>query len=133
MGNYPGHALSFVVRKSKPDESPTVLAYPSKDRALWCPEGGTLIFRSDSNGEDLEGYAGAGLFDSIAMDGEEERMVAYADDPLVHDPVFQAELLTRIGAVGIAVEKALGGQPQDIEGVVDVDGRITVVQTRPQV
>ncbi len=28
----------------------------------------SLIFRSDSNGEDLEGYAGAGLYESITMD-----------------------------------------------------------------
>jgi hypothetical protein len=25
----------------------------------------SLIFRSDSNGEDLEGFAGAGLYDSV--------------------------------------------------------------------
>jgi len=33
---------------------------------MFVPE--SLIFRSDSNGEDLEGYAGAGLYDSITMD-----------------------------------------------------------------
>jgi alpha-glucan,water dikinase len=27
----------------------------------------SLIFRSDSNAEDLEGYAGAGLYDSVTM------------------------------------------------------------------
>lgn len=31
----------------------------------------------------------------------------------------------------MAIEEALGGA-QDVEGVVDPQGRITVVQTRPQ-
>jgi hypothetical protein len=35
-----------------------VLLYPSKSEAMFVDE--SLIFRSDSNGEDLEGYAGAG-------------------------------------------------------------------------
>ena len=35
-----------------------VLLYPSKGEGMFVPE--SLIFRSDSNGEDLEGYAGAG-------------------------------------------------------------------------
>ena len=33
--------------------------------------------------------------------------------------------------VGVAIEKALGSA-QDVEGVVDQGGNITVVQTRPQ-
>lgn len=40
-----------------------LLALPSKREGLFAPEGGTLIARSDTNGEDLEGYAGAGLYD----------------------------------------------------------------------
>ena len=34
--------------------------------------------------------------------------------------------------VGKAIEESMGSA-QDIEGVVDCDGNITVVQTRPQV
>lgn len=34
--------------------------------------------------------------------------------------------------VGLEVEQSFGS-PQDIEGVVEEDGSITVVQTRPQV
>jgi hypothetical protein len=30
---------------------------------LYVPHGGTLIARSDTNGEDLEAFAGAGLYD----------------------------------------------------------------------
>ncbi|KAK9108139.1 hypothetical protein Syun_024150 [Stephania yunnanensis] len=38
-----------------------VLGYPSKRIGLFIKR--SIIFRSDSNGEDLEGYAGAGLYD----------------------------------------------------------------------
>ncbi len=38
-----------------------VLGYPSKRVGLFIKQ--SIIFRSDSNGEDLEGYAGAGLYD----------------------------------------------------------------------
>ncbi len=45
----------------------TVTQLPSKSVALLPRVGAPgLIFRSDSNAEDLEGYAGAGLFDSVA-------------------------------------------------------------------
>ncbi len=43
-----------------------LLALPSKRQGLFAPEEGTLIARSDTNGEDLEGYAGAGLYDRYA-------------------------------------------------------------------
>ena len=52
--------------------------YPSKSDGMFVRE--SLIFRSDSNGEDLEGYAGAGLYDSITMDTTELRKVDYAAD-----------------------------------------------------
>ncbi len=38
-----------------------MLGYPSKRVGLFIKQ--SIIFRSDSNGEDLEGYAGAGLYD----------------------------------------------------------------------
>ncbi len=55
-----------------------VLAYPSKSDGMFVPE--SLIFRSDSNGEDLAGYAGAGLYDSITMDPTVTRKVDYGSD-----------------------------------------------------
>ncbi len=92
----------------------------------------TFIFRSDSNGEDLEGFSGAGLFDSIPMDAPEERPVDYACDPIVCDrDGFQKRTLAKIAEAGAAIERAMGS-PQDIEGVV-VNGEVFVVQTRPQV
>ena len=55
-----------------------VMAYPSKGSGMFVCE--SLIFRSDSNGEDLEGYAGAGLYDSITLDATETRRVDYGAD-----------------------------------------------------
>ena len=95
------------------------------------PEGGSLIFRSDSNGEDLHGYAGAGLFDSVPVNEARARTVSYSADPLVYDADFRRGVLGTIARAGVDVERAMGA-PQDIEGVVDADGRVVVVQTRPQ-
>lgn len=58
--------------------------------------------------------------------------VDYMEDPLVTNPGFRMDLLSRICGVGADIETALGSA-QDIEGVVAPDGSITVVQTRPQV
>lgn len=60
VGAYSGRALSFVTKKSD-IKNPKVLGYPSKRVGLFIKQ--SIIFRSDSNGEDLEGYAGAGLYD----------------------------------------------------------------------
>ena len=59
-----------------------VIAYPSKGDGMFVCE--SLIFRSDSNGEDLEGYAGAGLYDSITLDTTETRKVDYGADRQGH-------------------------------------------------
>ena len=130
VGNYPGRALSFSIKKTK-GQTPKVIGFPSKSVMLKIPRQ-TLIFRSDSNGEDLEGYAGAGLYESVPMDEEETIHADYATDPLVWDEGFRTELLSKIAEAGVAIEAALDGVPQDIEGVVK-DGEIYVVQTRPQV
>jgi hypothetical protein len=61
---------------------PQVVAFPSKSDGLFVPE--SLIFRSDSNGEDLAGYAGAGLYDSITMDQTVTRKVDYGSDRYMH-------------------------------------------------
>jgi alpha-glucan,water dikinase len=92
----------------------------------------TIIRRSDSNGEDLEGYAGAGLYESITTAETRTVRVDYMEDRLAKDVGFRNELLARVCRLGYDIEKALGSA-QDIEGVVEADGAITVVQTRPQV
>jgi alpha-glucan,water dikinase len=93
--------------------------------------GDGLIFRSDSNVEDLEGYAGAGLYDSVLLKTPEERPLDYTEDRLVWDAGFQKELFRGIGQLAQDVERAFEG-PQDIEGAW-VHSVFHVVQTRPQV
>ncbi|KAG1366257.1 putative alpha-glucan water dikinase 2 [Cocos nucifera] len=127
VGAYPGRALSFICKKNDLN-SPEVLNFPSKPIGLFIRR--SIIFRSDSNGEDLEGYAGAGLYDSVPMDEEEKVVLDYTSDPLVMDRNFRLSILSSIAKAGAAVEE-LYGSPQDIEGVVK-DGGIFVVQTRPQ-
>ncbi len=50
---------------------------------------------------------------------------------LIADEGFRKDLVSRIAKVGVAIEEALGSA-QDVEGAVEEDGSITVVQTRPQ-
>eukprot|EP00898_Chlorokybus_atmophyticus_P007825 jgi/Chlat1/8043/Chrsp73S00600 len=130
VGNHPGRALSFAVSK-KSGAAPEIVLYPSKRTALFGMEG-SLIARSDSNGEDLEAFAGAGLYESVLVHKASESLVDYAGEPLFWDPAFQATLLQGITELGLAVEKAFGGVPQDVEGVYST-GVFTVVQSRPQI
>ncbi|XP_062110381.1 alpha-glucan water dikinase, chloroplastic isoform X2 [Humulus lupulus] len=127
VGAYPGRAMSFICKKNALD-SPQLLGYPSKPIGLFIRR--SIIFRSDSNGEDLEGYAGAGLYDSVPMDEEEKVVLDYSTDPLMVDQKFQHSILSSIARAGHAIEE-LYGTPQDIEGVIR-DGKLYVVQTRPQ-
>ncbi|KVH97811.1 ATP-grasp fold, subdomain 1, partial [Cynara cardunculus var. scolymus] len=107
VGAYPGRALSFISKKDNLD-SPKVLGYPSKPIGLFIRR--SIIFRSDSN--------------------EEKVVLDYTSDPLLVDVNFQKSILSSIARAGDSIEK-LYGTPQDIEGVVR-DGKIYVVQTRPQ-
>ena len=74
--NYPGRALSFAFRKG--GKEVRLLSFPSKSIGIY---GGGLIFRSDSNGEDLAGYAGAGLYDSFVMPAPRRVSLDYSADP----------------------------------------------------
>ncbi|KAK9163424.1 hypothetical protein Syun_004326 [Stephania yunnanensis] len=129
VGAYAGRAMGFTAKKSYLD-SPIIVGYPSKQIGLFI-KNKTLIFRSDSNGEDLEGYAGAGLYDSVIMDKAEEIILGYSSDRLIADKAFQRTILSKIAKVGKVIEDIYRSS-QDIEGVVK-DGEIYVVQTRPQI
>ncbi len=126
VGNYPGRALSFACRKA--DLSSTLRAYPGKSIGLY---GSGVIFRSDSNGEDLEHYAGAGLYDSYLAEPPRQRLLDYSDEALVWNVTFRDEMLRKIARIGLEVEQACGSA-QDIEGAVQ-QGEYYLVQTRPQV
>ena len=126
VGNYPGRALGVVCRKA--DLALQIFSFPGKNLGLY---GKGLIFRSDSNGEDLEDFAGAGLYDSFLAEEPEYRVLDYTSERLVWQASFREELVRTIARIGLEVEKVLG-TPQDIEGAVAGD-RFYVVQARPQV
>ena len=126
VGNYPGRALGAICRKN--DLSIQLLSYPGKSVGLY---GRGIIFRSDSNGEDLEDFAGAGLYDSFLAEEPERRILNFSNERLLWDGGFRANLIQDIARVGIEVEKACG-IAQDIEGAVS-GGKFHVVQTRAQV
>ena len=92
-GTVPGSALSFRAPKTDP-RSPEILTFPSKSHGMFVPE--SLIFRSDSNGEDLAGYAGAGLYESITVDSATLEIVDFSGDQLMTDAPFRTELLGKI-------------------------------------
>jgi alpha-glucan,water dikinase len=126
VGNYPGKSLSFACGKHA--DGPMLLSFPAKNNGLF---GGGMIFRSDSNGEDLAGFAGAGLYDSFIMPQPSKKVLDYTEEPLIWDADFRREAMTKIARIGIQVEDILGS-PQDIEGAFS-RGRYFVVQSRPQV
>lgn len=126
VGNYPGKALSFVCDKGK--REPRLLSFPGKSAGLF---GGGLIFRSDSNGEDLTDYAGAGIYDSFILPQPRKISLNYTDDPLFWNDDFRRDLLIHLSEIGVQIENILGG-PQDIEGAYS-DGRYYAVQSRAQV
>ena len=126
VGNYPGKALSFTCRKGEAE--PRILSFPGKRTGLF---GSGLIFRSDSNGEDLTNFAGAGLYDSFLLPKPVKAHPDYTADALLWDERFRREFMLTIASIGTAVEKAMG-YPQDIEGVYS-KSKYYVVQTRPQV
>ena len=126
VGNYPGRALSFTCRKGEAE--PQLLTFPSKSVGLF---GGGLIFRSDSNGEDLAGYAGAGLYDSVMLPPSRKVTLDYTRELLVLDERFRNDFMITIANIGIVVEQGLESA-QDIEGAYS-KGEYYVVQTRPQV
>lgn len=55
--------------------------------------------RSDSNGEDLSGFAGAGLFESIPAEGAFWLPLCYWRQRLVSDKAYRHALLSKISKV----------------------------------
>ena len=126
VGAYDGQPFSFAYNKQ--NHSYDIKSYPNKSISL---KNSGFIFRSDSNTEDLEGFSGAGLFDSIPMVNDSEVEMSYHNDRVFTDGGFKDNLVKKISALGMSVEK-LYNYPQDIEGVF-YNGNFYIVQTRPQV
>ena len=135
VGAHPGRALSFTVAEAA-DAMPALMALPSKLVAFRTGDeaAGGLIARSDSNGEDLPGFAGAGLYDSVPVAPPPRADVArYEREPLVWDAAHRDATLRAVAKAGWAARDALGGGALDCEGVVLADGSVALVQARPQV
>ena len=126
VGAYEGQSFSFSFNKK--NNSYDIKSYPNKSISL---RNSGFIFRSDSNTEDLEGFSGAGLFDSVPMVKDSEVEMVYHNNKLFNDKKFVDNIVTKIGQLGIGVEK-MYGMPQDIEGVY-YNNDLYIVQTRPQV
>jgi alpha-glucan,water dikinase len=126
VGNYPGRALSFKCRKG--EDRPELLSFPSKSTGLY---GKGLIFRSDSNGEDIPGYAGAGIYDSFLLEKVRKVTLDYSAEPLVWDEAFRTDFLLSVTQIAAEIERVMGA-PQDIEGARSGKDYF-VVQSRPQV
>lgn len=131
VGNAPGQVLGFTVRKDQDLDTvtPVSRSYPSKATALF---GGDFIFRSDSNAEDLDAFAGAGLHDSLLLVENEIVDIDYGNERLMMGDEFRNLLMRGVAKIGVEVEDIIGGIPQDIEGCFK-DGQFYVVQARSQV
>ena len=127
VGSYEGQSFSFIYNKN--NKNYHIRSYPNKSIAL---KNSGFIFRSDSNTEDLEGFAGAGLFDSVPMIENNVIHMGYKDNQILKDNGFVKKICEKIGELGIEVEKYFNGEPQDIEGVY-YNNNFYIVQTRPQV
>ena len=127
VGAYEGQSFSFIYNKET--KNINIKTYPNKSLAL---KNKGFIFRSDSNTEDLEGFAGAGLFDSIPIVEYEEINMEYGFNKIFNDENWRITLMKGIGELGLEIEKIFGGEPQDIEGVYS-NKEFYIVQTRPQV
>ena len=127
VGAFEGQSFSFIFNKE--NKNIEIKTYPNKSLAL---KNKGYIFRSDSNTEDLEGFAGAGLFDSIPMVDYEEINMEYGINKIFSDYNWREELMKGIGNLGMEIEKIFGGEAQDIEGVY-YNKEFYIVQTRPQV
>lgn len=135
VGNFPGRALSFAQN----DTSITITTYPSKIHALYCDRQDSssmmlLMARSDSNGEDLQEFAGAGLYSSvpIPITGYTSKPVSYADEQIIWNDDYRQSVIESLITIAQDIESACGS-PQDIEGVIDQTGTVHIVQTRPQI
>lgn len=127
--NHPGRPLSFTARKSEGEHPvPQIETLPSKSVGLF---GGGIVCRSDSNGEDLPHFAGAGLYASYFVPAPDACRLRYRDHPLVRDASWRDRMLGQITQLATQVEQVLEA-PQDIEGAICQD-QLYLLQSRPQV
>jgi alpha-glucan,water dikinase len=111
VSDMPGQALSFSYDKRS--KNATLGHYPNKPLGL---NSTGFIFRSDSNSEDLPGFAGAGLFDSYPMNDTNQFRIAYHSSRIFKDASFLNGFMKRLGEIGVHIEQIYDDDAQDIEG-----------------
>ena len=77
-------------------------------------------------------YAGAGLFDSIQSIESQDAPADYSEDRLLMQGSYQQSMRVKMAIICMRIEQLLGSA-QDIEGVVDCNNHLHIVQSRPQV
>uniref|UniRef100_A0A0G4HAY6 Uncharacterized protein n=1 Tax=Chromera velia CCMP2878 TaxID=1169474 RepID=A0A0G4HAY6_9ALVE len=132
VGNERGRPLAF--KGCKKTGSIEILSFPSKATAWKAPdgEGGSYMARSDSNGEDLEDFAGAGLYESVSSVKCVQQPVDYSESRLTWDFEWRRKALSALLSLSLLVEEEEGGVSQDVEGCL-VNGEIVLLQARTQV
>ncbi|KAH7648878.1 R1 like alpha-glucan water dikinase [Cryptosporidium bovis] len=100
------------------------------------------IFRSDSNAEDIEGFAGAGVFQSIPLFEPSSRYITYLDQLIMNNEKYRTEIIKLLATIAFYIQDEYNGIPQDIEGCIieyldsstnKTDFNVAIVQSRPQV
>ncbi len=92
----------------------------------------TTTIIADTAARSLCRYAGAGLFDSTQSIEPQQVIADYSIDRLLEVKAYQHSMLAAVGLVSLRIEQLLGSA-QDIEGVIDCNNVLHIVQTRPQV
>lgn len=72
------------------------------------------------------------MFASVQSREPEQTAADYSVDQLLNDNKYQREMLAAVAMVALVIEQ-LVGTAQDIEGVIDKQDKVHIVQTRPQV
>jgi hypothetical protein len=95
--------------------------------------------QKNSRAEDLPGCSGAGLFESHATAPLRRELADYGADALCRDEASALRALWAAALAAAAAERALapgggGGAAaaQDVEGAIDWDGNVWVLQSRAQ-
>jgi alpha-glucan,water dikinase len=143
----PGGVMLLPCSLSASGSSSTASGSSSGMSGSSSSRGVVFMARSDSNAEDLPGFAGAGLFDSVSTTPTDTHLINYTLEPLVWDRAAAAALMWQCALAAVAAEQVVVQQQQqgmsdlghganlgqDVEGCVTADGRIWLLQARPQV
>ena len=143
VGNLPGKALRFRAPQSgQGSAGPIEVQHLCAKRLRIDPStAASVMVRSDSTGEDLEGFAGAGIYESVLVGGDPELDAAAREGQyhflggcqLMYDAGFREEMLRKITVATETVRAQLGEGDWDVEGCLGADMSLTIVQARPQI